>query len=526
MLRGGCDQRTSGETSRREGGKVFGQGSRTPIAITLLVKDSRHDGRAELHYHDIGDYLTREEKLAKLAAFGDLSGVPWQQITPNAAGDWVNQRSDAFLTYSPLGNKAERDRDAVFTTYSLGVATGRDAWAYSFSRKSLLEHMATTIAVYNVERERFHRAVGARELAPIDEAVDGFVDTDRRRISWTVNLKADLRKNKLAVFDPSKLVHSMYRPFCKQWLYFDRQWNERVYRIPSLFPTPEHGNRVIAISANGTRSSFSVLMADCVPSLHRADASNGSQCFPRYVQRERQDEQRLFGDTSDPYQRLDAIGERTLERYRARFGDEVSAGDVFHYAYGVLHSPEYRSRFAAELGKMIPRIPMVDGFWDFVAAGQRLAELHVGYERVEARPLDGMPGKDASPSELRVEQLAFAGRHSERDRSAIVVNDHITLSGIPEEAHRYEVNGRSALEWLIDRYRVRVDKDSGIVNDPNAWGEEHGDPRYIVDLIARIVRVSVESVKIVEALPALGMGLMGADHSACHRLPTLSEWIR
>ena len=502
-LRGNA--RTSGEQRQRERGNVFGQGSRTPIAITLLVKDPRHTGSAELHYHDIGDYLSREDKLARLVSFRDISAVPWQQITPNPAGDWVNQRSDLFDTFPPLGDKAGRDQESLFSTYSLGVVTNRDAWAYNFSRKDLLEHMAATIEVYNAERERFYREVARGRAQPTDEAVNRFVDTDPRRISWTRGLKADLGKNKPARFDPTKAVPSMYRPFCKQWLYFDRQWNEMVYRIPSLFPTPEHDNRVIAVSANGTRSSFSVLMAACVPSLHLADASNGSQCFPRYEYRERGTDQRLFGETSDPYERLDAISDRTLDAYRTRFGDKVSADDVFHYVYALLHSPEYRSRFAAELGKMIPRIPMVEGFWDFVTAGRRLAELHVGYEAAEPWPLEGMPGKGASPAELRVQQLSFAGGRRDQDRSTIVVNDHVTLAGIPEAAHRYEVNGRSALEWLIDRYRVRVDKDSGIVNDPNAWGEEHGDPRYIVDLIARIVRVSVATVEIVEALPALGV---------------------
>ena len=183
----------------------------------------------------------------------------------------------------------------------------------------------------------------------------------------------------------------------------------------------------------------------------------------------------------------------------------MNADDIFHYVCGLLHSPKCPSRFAAELGKMIPRIPMVEGFWEFAAAGQRFAKLHVGYERVDPWRLDGVPGRDASPSELRVEQFAFAGQRSERDRSTIVVNEHVTLSGIAQEAQRYEVKRRSALEWLIERYRVRIDKNSGIASDPNAWGEEDGDPRYIVDLIARIVRVSLESVEVVESLPPLGI---------------------
>ena len=504
-LRG--NQRTSGETSRREGGKVFGQGSRTPIAITLLVREPGHVGPARISYYDIGDYLSREDKLRYVQGFADLTGVPWQEVTPNQAGDWVNQRSELFSTFTPLGDKDARGTapDVVFATYSNGVKTNRDAWSYNFSRGELLANMERTIDVYNDERRGFAKQVAAGSVQPTDAAVDACVDTDPRKISWTVNLKNDLRLDKPATLDPTRAVPSTYRPFCKQWLYFDRQWNERVYRIPSLFPSPEHPNRVIAVSALGSRSTFSVLMTDTVPCLHLADASNGSQCFPRYRYVETDDGGGLFGGTGDRFERRDAISERTLERYRARYGNRVSADDVFHYVYGLLHSPEYTSRFAAELGKMIPRIPMAEAFSEFVEAGRRLATLHVGYETVEPWPLDGMPGKNASPGALRVDQLRFAGYGRDEDRSAIVVNDHVTLSGIPEQAHGYEVNGRSALEWLIDRYRARVDKDSGIVNDPNAWGEEHGDPRYIIDLIARVVRVSVETIEIVEALPALGI---------------------
>ena len=521
-LRGGIRGR-AGDQAKKEGGNPFD--IMTPVAITLLVKDLRRDGPAEIHYHDIGDYLTREDKLAALTGFSDVARVSWQQVTPNSVGDWINQRGELYVTFPPLGDKTERDADALFTTYSNGVKSNRDAWSYNFSRRAVLENMAATIGVYNAERARFGAAVRRGDARANDEEVSGFVDPDPRRISWTVNLKADLRKDKPASSDPTKAVASLYRPFCKQWLYFDRQWNERGLRIPSLFPAPEHGNRVIAVSGVGAGTGYSVLMADVIPCLHLAGAGNAVQCFPRYHYVTANEEDSLFtgsgygggaasgSGSSDGsgygtgygYERHDAISSCTLDRYRKRFGANVSADDVFHCVYGLLHSPEYRSRFAAELGKMIPRLPMVDAFAEFVADGQRLAELHVGYEQVEPWPVDGLPDKGASARQLHVDQLRFTGRGRDGDRSTIVVNDVVALSGIPEEAHRYQVNGRSALEWLIYRYRVKVDKDSGLVNDPNAWGDEHGDPRYIIDLIARIVRVSVETVEVVESLPALGI---------------------
>ena len=494
-LRG--NQRTSGETSRKEGGKIFGSGSRTPVAVTVLVKNPDHSGPAKIYYHDIGDYLSREEKLAKISAFVDLSGVPWEEIAPNAAGDWVNQRSEVFQTFQTLGDKKNSAQLPIFDTYSLGVVTNRDAWAYNFSREALLSNMAKTIDVYNAERARYSRTVKK-------PAVDSFVDTDPTKISWTRGLKNDLRQEKSASFVPECVVPSMYRPFTKQWLYFDRQWNEMVYRIPSLFPTPAHENRVIAVSALGTRSQFSVVMTDAVPCLHLADASNGSQCFPRYRYAKVEDDGTNVSwvDPGSGYERHDAISARTLDAYRARFGADVTADDVFYYVYGILHSAEYRTRFSADLGKMIPRIPMVESFREFTSAGRRLADLHVGYEAVDPFELDGMPDAGADPKCLRVEKLRFAGSGRGADKSTIVVNSYVTLSHIPQDAYRYEVNGRSAIEWILDRYQVKIDKDSHIENDPNTWSD---NPRYIVELLARIVRVSIESAEIIDSLPPLGV---------------------
>jgi len=495
-LRG--NQRTQGEVSRREGGKIFGQGSRTPVAVTLLVKDPDHVGPAQIHYHDIGDYLSREEKLAKVAGFSDIGSVPWEPIIPNDAGDWINQRSEVFETFSPLGDKKAKDAEPIFNTYSNGVKTNRDAWAYSFSRTALLANMERTIGAYNAERQRFHAAVQNGTANASTAEVDDFVDSDPTKISWDGTLKADLRANKHAEFKPQNAVPSMYRPFCKQWLYFDRQWNNSIYLMPSLFPTPAHENRVIAVSGIGDRNGFSALVCDAIPNLNIFDKS---QCFPRYRYTQTDDDGTNVAwiGASANYERHDAISSRMLDRYRERYGDKVTADDVFGYVYGLLHSPEYTSRFAAELGKMIPRIPMVEDFWAFAGAGAALTEWHLGYETVDPWQLDGLPDEGADPKTLRVEKMRFPAKG---DRSSIVVNNHVTLSGIPDDAYRYQVNGRSAIEWILDRYQVKTDKASGIVNDPNSWSD---DPRYIVDLVARIVRVSLESVKIIDGLPPLGL---------------------
>ena len=417
-LRG--NQRTSGETSRREGGKIFGQGSRAPIAITLLVRDPTLPGVARVHYHDIGDYLSREEKLAKLNGFGDVSAVPWQRITPNAAGDWINQRGEFFETFPPLGDKQARRNEAIFETYSLGVVTNRDAWAYNYSRTRLLHNMGSTIEFYNNQRERFGELVRLGELSASTKVIDDFVDTDPTRISSTRAVKRDLGRNKAANLVPAVVVPSMYRPYCKQWLYFDRQWNEMVNLMPSLFPSPEHHNRVITVSGVGAGAGYSVLVTDAVPCLHLAGAGNPVQCFPRFGYIKAADQASLFA-TND-YECHDAISNRALDAYRARFGADVTADDVFHYVYGVLHSPEYASRFSSELGKMIPRLPMLDAFEDFARAGRALAELHLGYERVEPWPLEGLPESAADPEILRVEKMRLGGNAKTPDHSTIIVN--------------------------------------------------------------------------------------------------------
>jgi predicted helicase len=494
-LRG--NQRTAGETSRREGGKVFGQGSRTPIAITVLVKnpDARYPCR--LHYHDIGDYLSRDEKLCQVREFGSIEGVPWEVLAPNVAGDWINLRDGVFAGFVSLGDK-KGGGEAIFDVYSQGVLTARDAWAYDFSRTTLLAKMTRMVAFYNDQVERFGPWLTEHREQRTPAAVERFVDRDPARISWTRNLKGDLRKAKAAAFQPDAAVVSMYRPFCKQWLYFDRQLNEMVYQLPRLFPSPWHGNQVIAVTGAGATAGFSALITNAVPNYHLQDTG---QCFPLYHY-ERPDVGGLFtADDSDGFIRHDAISDRALDTYRQRYGSSLTKDDIFHYVYGLLHSPEYRQRFAGDLRKMIPRIPMVEDFTAFRDAGLELAEWHLGYESVPPWNLDGLPTGVLSPEEGRVLKMRFAKNGSREDRSAIIVNHRVTLQGIPEEVYRYQVNGRSALEWVMERYQVRTDKASRILSDPNSWSE---DPRYIIDLVARLVRVSMETLRIVDGLPALG----------------------
>jgi predicted helicase len=356
--------------------------------------------------------------------------------------------------------------------------------------------MTKTIAFYNAQRLLLG-AMSDRSAGWLERAID----RNPKKISWTANLITNLRKGIDADVKPSQVRLSTYRPFCKQWLYFDSQWNERQYQIPKLFPTSDHTNLVISANSADARRPFSALITDSLPDVHLHDSG---QCFPLYQYRSGASDPTLFasveGDTA--FHRTYAINEATVDRYRNHYGADVNEVDIFYYVYGVLHSPEYRTRFASDLKKMIPRIPMATDFGAFSDAGRQLAGTHLGYESTEPWPLDGVPDDTASANDLRVTKMRFPRTGKIIDKSTIVFNSHVSLSGIPEEIFGYEVNGKSAIEWIMDRYEIKADRDSGIVNDPNLWSE---DPRYVVNLVGRIVRVSLETVEIVKSLPPLGI---------------------
>jgi predicted helicase len=497
-LRGNA--RTSGEARRKEKGNVFGEGSRTPVAITILVRKQGHQGQAKIYYQDIGDYLNREEKLAIIDTQKSVAAGVWERLTPNDSGDWVNQRDEKFNTYQVLGDKKDKSARPMFETYSLGLKTQRDAWMINSSQSELASNAERMIGEFNRLNSEFGQWCATNGRQRDDMAVEEFTNknNDESRINWTVSLKGDLRKGKTLEFDESKIVTTMYRPFFKQRLYFDRRLNERVYQLPKVFPTADSENIGISINVADPRKPFGAFITRVVPSLTLSDPG---QYFPLDVYEESSVEESLFGnEESHGFKQHDGITDFTLTRYQKQFGGELSKEDVFYFVYGLLHSREYIDRYEADLSKMIPRIPLVKDFWGFSKAGRNLAEWHLDYETVEPWELEGLPPAKASAASLRVEKMKFAKSAGDHPKSAIIVNSKYTLAGIPEDAYRYTVNGKSAIEWLIDRYQVKTDKASGILNDPNLYSD---DPRYIIDLVARMVRVSVESVAIIESLPKL-----------------------
>lgn len=491
-LRG--NQRTSGELSRKEGGKIFGSGSRTPIAITILVKNPKvKRDKAEIRYHDIGDYLTREQKLEILKESESIFNPKFttEIITPNKHGDWLSQRNDAFNTFIALGDKENKNNKNTFFApfYSNGLKTQRDAWCYNFSAEKLAENMQKTISFYQSEVERWKTS---NHRVPIDD----FIQCDTKKISWSDNLKRAVKNNEIKHFDNQCIIESIYRPFSKQYLYFNRFWNERVYQQPKLFPTKNHQNLCICISGLSHKGEFNALISNIVPDL---GLNAACQCFPLYWYEKVEHKQRGFFDTQDSdYVRHDGITDFILEQAR-QIDFKITKEDIFYYVYGFLHLPAYRETFAADLKKMLPRIPLVENpadFWAFSKAGRDLADLHLNYETVAPCPDVVVSG--AEHENFHVEKMRFK---SKGDKSTIVFNPYITVSNIPLKAYDYVVNGRSAIEWVMERYQIKTDKDSGITNDPNDWAIEHNQPRYILDLLLSVITVSLRSLDIIAALP-------------------------
>ena len=478
-LRG--NQRTSGELSRKEGGKIFGSGSRTPISITILVRKPNHTGSAAIHYEAVADYLSREEKLALVSERGSMLSdkMSLSSIAPNQAGDWINQRDGLFESFIPLGDKKSDhpDRAVFMPFYSRGVATGRDVWCYNFSRSVLSENMMRTIDFYHSH-------------------FDKQPTYDLTRISWTDETKSLLQKRRGTPFDDRCIRNAMYRPFCKQQLYFNHDWNTRPYQMPRLFPTPQSKNLVICTAGVGAKT-FSALITDQIPDLHILES--GTQCFPLYwYEKNERDALSLFDNCNDDYTRHSGVTDFILQRAREEYGPKTSAEDIFYYVYGLLHSTDYRKKFAADLTKTLPRIPLVGSpqeFKAFVKAGRRLADLHLNYETGPLCQQLIITGDN--PNKLNVTKMRFP---SKEEKGTILFNDSVKIENIPMTAYDYVVNGKSAVEWVMERYAVTKNADSGIVNDPNLWSDNH---RYILDLVSRVIQMSVETQKVVAGLPKL-----------------------
>ena len=538
-LRG--NQRTSGELSRKEGGKIFGSGSRTPIAITLLVKNPTTKfpssqgsgvGKATIHYHDIGDYLDQKEKLKIISDFKTFANpkLPLTELKPNEHGDWISVRNDAFENFIPLApeKKFDAKTQSFFVCQGPGVLSSRDSWVYNFSSLQMEEQMKRMISFYNNQVELFKELSSKKT----DINVDDLIDSNPVNISWTRSLKSSFKNAAKFSFQSDFVRKGVYRPYCKQVLYYEKNFIESPGLNQKFFPENNSLNNIISIPGVGGTKDFTVLLSNEVTDYQ---VQFNNQCFPLYYYEEKNAAQKGMFDevsagstSSSDFIRRDAISDFILEQARKQYGLKKGTGsgvqgtvdltpnplpktletpktlekeDIFYYVYGFLHSATYRETFANDLKKMLPRLPLVEDahdFWKFSKAGRQLAELHLNYETLA--PFAGVNVTGDDGKFYTVEKMRFPKKDQ---KDTIVYNSKITISNIPAQAYEYVVNGKSAIEWIMERYQITTHKESGITNNPNDWASETGKPRYILDLLLSIINVSVQTVDIVNSLPAV-----------------------
>jgi len=512
-LRG--NSRTAGEHAKREGGNVFD--IRVGVSIAIGIKDESKQS-FDLHYAELPDYSSKADKISAITS-ASIETLIWQTIEPNKEGDWLNQRSEEFETWPIIGDK-KGSSTTFFNIFSRGLESARDSWLYSFSTKAIGENVAVLKSTYTQALETIHPEQNAEEFL---KSEPWFINPVRSK--WSSSLQAQLDR-RVDINRNGYRTKSQYRPFCQQYVYFDEQLNHRRYQLPSMFPTPEHSNIGFIVMAPRDAAEFAVLATELIPDLSfftytgqfftrftwtPVDAEDGGLFGEGNVVK--QGETSAYGQVGevvDGYVRVDNITDEIKQIYRDALGGDVTGDGIFHFVYGKLHDPGYRTQYAADLKKMLPHIETPSSraeFDKFAAAGKELMELHVDYESVEPWPLDiQVKGDESNRETWRVQKMKWARRKDPEtgknvnDVTKLIYNKQVTISGIPAEADEYMLGSRSAVAWLIDRYQVKKDKASGIVNDPNDWADEVGNPRYIVDLIGKVTRVAMETVRIVDGL--------------------------
>ena len=457
--------------------------------------------KAKIHYYDIGDYLSREDKLRIIKQFGSVENIPWTILEPNEHGDWINHRNEMFKDFIPIepDKKFNVKAKSFFVVNSRGNETGRDAWMYNFSSFKVENNIDTLITEYN-------NNLGKKTINELNY--------DETRISWTSSLINKVL-NGISINSEHNFSIGLYRPFCKEITYRGTDLIHRIGQMKQFFPNSEHKNLVICVSGLGGNKENSAYISNCIVDLNCLDA--GTQCFPLYWYEEEQQTYQtggmdnMFESSESSYIQKDGITDWILTVARKQYGYKVTKEDIFYYVYGLLHSPDYRATFATDLKKSLPRLPLVekaDDFWAFSKAGRELADLHLNYETIEPyrkcivsfAPLTNKGDK----INYHVEKMRFGKIDSKTaDKSVIYYNNSITITGIPAKAYEYVANGKSAIEWVMERYAITTDKKSGITNDPNDWAREHNDEKYILSLLLRVINVSVQTVEIVKGLPKL-----------------------
>ncbi|MGL2746316.1 type ISP restriction/modification enzyme [Helicobacter pylori] len=486
-LRGNA--RTSGETFKKEGGKIFDSGSRATVAVIFFVKDKSVPDNT-IFYYEVGDYLKREAKLNLLAGFENLDLVPFKEITPNNKGDWINQRNDDFEKLIPLKRDKTLQNDSIFDINSLGVASGRDPWVYNFSQKNLKQSVQNCIDTYNADLKRFNEVFreAFKQRTAKDKGIksgdlykhlnDKEITTDRTKIAWVQNLKTQLIKGKkLDDFSQEKISVSLYRPFNKQYFYYERELAWSFYSMKKIFPDKDAQNVVINTGV-GNGKNFSALVSDAIPDR---DFIVHANAYPLYY----------YDDLGNRY---NAISGYALNLFRRHYKDNaITEEEIFYYIYAIFHHKGYLEKYKNSLAKEAPRIALSKDFKELSVLGKELGELHLNYENGEMH---------TSVKHNLLENAEVEGYYDvvqmKKDKKGdrIIYNHHITITQIPKKAFNYVVNGKSAIDWVIERYSITTDKDSLIENNPN----DYAGGKYIFELLCRVITLSVKSVDLIEKI--------------------------
>ncbi len=482
-LRGNA--RTSGEKRKKEGDGIFDSGSRATIAIIFFVKDTSVKDSA-IHYYDIGDYLKREAKLNLLANFENLDSVPFEKITPNNKGDWINQREDAFDKLIPLKrDKKLKIFDTIFDINSGGVASCRDPWVYNFSKDALMQNVQKCMDTYNADLKRFNevfreafkqRTKGVKSGDLYKQLNDKEITTDKTKIAWTRALKRKFIKNKnLQESRKERVRLVLYRPFNKQWLYFDKNLNEQQSQLPKIFPDKDAQNVVINTGV-GNGKNFSALVSDFISDL---SLISPNQAYPLYY----------YDDLGNRYY---AISGYALNLFRRHYKDNaITEEEIFYYIYAIFHHKGYLEKYKNSLAKEAPRIALSEDFKELSMLGKELAKLHLNYESEELH---------TSVEYNLLENAGMEGYYDvvkmTKKGDSIIYNQNITITKIPQKAFDYVINGKSAIDWVIERYQKTTDEDSLIENNPN----DYKGSKYIFELLCRVIKLSEKSVDLIEKI--------------------------
>ncbi|GAA8682354.1 DEAD/DEAH box helicase family protein [Helicobacter pylori] len=484
-LRGNA--RTSGEVSKKEGGKIFDSGSRATIAIIFFVKDKDAPNHT-IFYYEVEDYLKREAKLNLLAGFENLDSVPFKEIVPNDKGDWINQRNDDFEKLIPLKrDKKHKIFNTIFDLNSNGVATNRDPWVYNFSPKNLKQSVQICIDTYNADLKRFNevfreafkqRAKGIKSADRYKHLNNQEITTDKTKIAWTDDLKNKLINNEnLQESSMERMRLALYRPFNKQWLYWDKNLINRQRRFSKIFPDKSARNVVINTGV-GNGKDFSALISSEIPCY---DLLCQNQAYPLYY----------YDDLGNRY---NAISGYALNLFRRHYKDNaITEEEIFYYIYAIFHHKGYLEKYKNSLAKEAPRIALSEDFKELSILGKELAELHLNYENGEMH---------TSVKHNLLENAEVEGYYDvvqmKKDKKGdrIIYNNHITITQIPKKAFDYVVNGKSAIDWVIERYSITKDKDSLIENNPN----DYAGGQYVFELLCRVIKLSEKSVDLIEKI--------------------------